>query len=203
MTDLTGVIHDGTSEQFSKVIREEKLKKRSEKVVELVKDEENFVGKLQILHEKFVLTLKTQIKDGYPILKEVDLNTIFSVYDKILESHKQYNCHDMIRDIIFRFLQTLSSEVKGWDLETSQLGPYYLELFVGIQGNYTKYTDNYTFATARLQEVMNTSLHFVTFLIQKESEVKITLSELLEVPLKRISNYYLHLEVFKEANIAD
>jgi hypothetical protein len=35
----------------------------------------------------------------------------------------------------------------------------------------------------------------MTFLIQKEAENKIALPEMLELPLKRLSRYYLFLEV--------
>jgi hypothetical protein len=44
---------------------------------------------------------------------------------------------------------------------------------------------------------MTNSLHFATFIIQREKESGVSLTTLLEQPLKRLSNYYLTLEEFQ------
>jgi hypothetical protein len=59
---------------------------------------------------------------------------------------------------------------------------------------YQRYLFNYPKATRKLDEASQASPHWVMFLVQTETDNKVSLIALLEQPVKKLTRYFLQLE---------
>eukprot|EP01119_Soliformovum_irregulare_P010074 TRINITY_DN2453_c0_g1_i2.p1 TRINITY_DN2453_c0_g1~~TRINITY_DN2453_c0_g1_i2.p1 ORF type:complete len:258 (+),score=70.78 TRINITY_DN2453_c0_g1_i2:342-1115(+) len=163
---------------------EASVRRRSEMAVTIMSSESAWVQVLKILIEKFFDPIKNAVDTPYPILPQGDFAEIFMNADAIYKAHKE-------------FLAKLSTRVNTWDAN-STLGDLFLEMLVNCIKLYDFYIDRYPIALDKLDMCISSSVTFATFCLQREGEEKVTLSELLEHPLKRLSKYVLLLQELRQ-----
>jgi len=168
------------SKIFQKMREEENTRKRSEKALEMLQSEVHYVESLNIIHENFINPLIQAAHSNYPILPETDCTTLFATVQAILKAHSS-------------FLPKLKGRVDAWQ-SNALLGDIFLELVVDVFKLYERYVVEYNSNLESIEKFMGTSIHFATFLVQKEKDKKLKLTELMGVPLKRLPKYYLDLE---------
>jgi len=170
------------SKLFQKMRDEDNTKKRSEKALEMLQSEHQYVDQLNNVVTNFVKPMREVATTHYPILSESQVNALFSTLEAIHKAHSN-------------FLQRMTPRVNSWDT-SSMMGDIFLELVVDSFKLYEKYVAEYTPNVETIEGLMISSVHFATFLVQKEREGKMSLTEVMGIPLKMLPKYYLDLEEF-------
>jgi len=114
------------------------------------------------------------------VIQPDDIDQLFGNIDQIYQSH-------------LKFARNLENRVNSWQ-ESSTLGDLFLQQSGESFKEYTKYINNHPTCVQALLRLSHNNINFMTFLIQREAEHKISLGELLESPLKKLSRSYLFLE---------
>eukprot|EP00027_Filamoeba_sp_ATCC50430_P015669 CAMPEP_0168566246 /NCGR_PEP_ID=MMETSP0413-20121227/14312_1 /TAXON_ID=136452 /ORGANISM="Filamoeba nolandi, Strain NC-AS-23-1" /LENGTH=847 /DNA_ID=CAMNT_0008598243 /DNA_START=54 /DNA_END=2597 /DNA_ORIENTATION=- len=172
------------SKQFQQLRVEENIRKRSESAAAMRDSEKEYLDSLNIAMHKFYEPIQKSTETQYPILSPADINSIFCTLPQIHKAHTN-------------FFKNLDKRVNTWDNNTT-IGDLYLELVIDIMKAYSMFFDNYPTAMETLETTMGNSIHFATFIVTNEKELKITLTSLLEKPLKRLAVYYLNLEEIQQ-----
>jgi len=180
--DLLGSVFvngSGTGKEFKHLQEESWMRKRSETALHICENERVFVEKLKIAVTKFIEPLK-ETAQTYPVLTREQIGDVFCNLDKLYTIHSE-------------FLKKLENKVTTWDA-TSTIGDVFFQQLTESAPHYRKYGLNYPKAVWSMDEFMKKNVHWTTFLVQKESEHKVSLPDLLEQPIRRMSYYYLQLE---------
>lgn len=177
-------LHNGTGKQYLKVRQEESAKRRSEIALQLYQSEETYVEKLRVIVQNFLLPLREQSGTSYFVLTEEDIKLVFSNVEQILEAHVS-------------FLSSLKNRVDHWDNEV-KLGDLYLGQVSNIFKMYMQYVKNHPKAVQVLLAHTHNNSKWITFSAQKEAENKVSLCDLIELPIKLLPRYYLQLEEMKK-----
>jgi len=172
--------HQGTGTQFEQFREDIHKQKRSLMATRILESEKQYVETLKKTIQLFQEPIQKAAPSPYPILSERDVIDIFINLKTI------YNTH-------INFVAKLQPRVESWS-ESSLLGDLFLSHVVEIIVLYETYAENYPTSVKVNLDKMHNNVNFMTFLVQTETENKVSLNDLLEKPLKQMSNYYLLLE---------
>jgi len=169
------------SRQFQKLQVEENTRRRSELALEIKESEAEYTEKLEIVVSQFYDPINNLVNSSYPILPAADTVSLFSSLPQLFKLHTN-------------FLKNLEKRVDTWDPNESMLGDLFLELIVDCLKVYAQYIENHPKSLEVLERSMANQIHFAAYVVQKEKDLKMSLMDLLEKPLRRLPHYYLILE---------
>ncbi|PRP79094.1 hypothetical protein PROFUN_13156 [Planoprotostelium fungivorum] len=162
------------SKQFNKIREAEDKRKAAEAVQKILTTEKEYVQQLTLLHEKYYLPVKEAGQTNSPLLTLTVTKAVFSCLPQILEA---------------------SQEVVNWEQD-----PHVGDLFFAhvraitlASKLYTEYQNDTALAIDFLDHQMTNDVGWAGFLIGTEKETGTNLTKLIELPMKRLSQYYIDL----------
>jgi len=169
------------SKQFQKLREEENLRKRSEMAVRILNSEKLYVENLKNIVQIFIEPFQAAAVGNYPIIPSEDIQSIFYNIDQIYKAH-------------LPFVDSLQKRVDTFEVNSTTLGDLFYEHDVNILKLYNLYIENHPSAVETLYENMTSELNFAAFVVQAEKDHKINLESILDLPIKKISSYYLEFQ---------
>lgn len=175
-------VSDGSA-QYVELKEQMSEKKRREIMTSLLASEKEYVRYLTHVSEIFIEPLRDACEPPTPLLTPAQLNTMISNFDQLVTAHTE-------------FLQDLQERDKEWDQHPSVADLF--EERASFLRAYGHYVQHHTEQISTIEQTITANAKFAAWVRQHGLGGSTELKKLLELPLRRVPEYYLLMQEMEQ-----